>query len=562
MPLIKLVSDDPTLIAVFEQPEAGARLRLRYLLSAGDRKFFVSAYRIVDSSENANLLRLAKDHLEAIRVWHELEAEMFSRLRYSFKVSDYLPGQEIRCDFSEFERIELRKLQLAYGEVLGLEVSLARMVLASDPEFFRFSPLEDQSDAQKYIFREGRIWSSPSALTEDEWIALIAKNFSNCLPRPVQVKGNCEYTSPKQNQTNSPVSRIIGQTALKRRFAERLEVARSKGWPFPHTLIVGNEGMGRRTIAKALAMEISGAATAVHEVVPKSFADLKGALTNVTKNGGVVVPNLDALPFSIEPLVPILDLGTLDFLIGAGPSARVHSMSIPNFSLIATCRNASRVPRPLLAALSVEELDPYSGQELAAISSTQAVALGFGLEEGAAICTVGCAEATSGSVAALLKRVKRYAGTSTLSEAGLLSILKMLGISGKATKTGAGLLDDLNSMSGVEFEQWTAGLFARHGYRVKPTRVVGDHGIDLEMERAGKRVVVQCKRWSGSVGEPVIREFYGALLHAGADTGIFITTASFTLQAREFAQQKPLTLLDLNSLLHLFIHGGAIEAEP
>ena len=34
-------------------------------------------------------------------------------------------------------------------------------------------------------------------------------------------------------------------------------------------------------------------------------------------------------------------------------------------------------------------------------------------------------------------------------------------------------------MSGVEFEAWTAALFRKHGYRVKSTAVVGDHGIDL-----------------------------------------------------------------------------------
>jgi restriction endonuclease Mrr len=51
----------------------------------------------------------------------------------------------------------------------------------------------------------------------------------------------------------------------------------------------------------------------------------------------------------------------------------------------------------------------------------------------------------------------------------------------------------------------------------------------------------------------------GVLLNAKADSGIFVTTSAFSAQARQFVAQKPITLLDLRSLLDLFLHGGSVE---
>ncbi|WP_375340364.1 restriction endonuclease [Okeania sp.] len=44
-------------------------------------------------------------------------------------------------------------------------------------------------------------------------------------------------------------------------------------------------------------------------------------------------------------------------------------------------------------------------------------------------------------------------------------------------------------------------------------------------------VLFQCKRYIGSVGAPEIRDFRGAIM-GRADKGIFITTGTFTREAR------------------------------
>jgi len=63
---------------------------------------------------------------------------------------------------------------------------------------------------------------------------------------------------------------------------------------------------------------------------------------------------------------------------------------------------------------------------------------------------------------------------------------------------------------------------------VHTTAGSADHGVDLLATRAGEKVVVQCKRYRDrSVGEPVVRDLYGAMQHENADRGYYLVTAAY-----------------------------------
>jgi uncharacterized Zn finger protein (UPF0148 family) len=110
-------------------------------------------------------------------------------------------------------------------------------------------------------------------------------------------------------------------------------------------------------------------------------------------------------------------------------------------------------------------------------------------------------------------------------------------------------LDELHKLTGPKFEELIASLFKRDGYLVHRCGGSGDEGIDLILEMAETRDVVQCKRWKADVGSPVVRDFYGALMHANARHGFIITTASFSQSARAFARGKPISLISGSDIL-------------
>lgn len=113
-------------------------------------------------------------------------------------------------------------------------------------------------------------------------------------------------------------------------------------------------------------------------------------------------------------------------------------------------------------------------------------------------------------------------------------------------------MTNVNSMSGVEFELFCKQLLEKNGFTVSTTATTGDGGIDLiaisnNVFYKGK-YIIQCKRYIGSVGEPVIRDLYGVVMAERANKGILITTGTFTNSAITFSKGKQIELIDGDSL--------------
>lgn len=111
-------------------------------------------------------------------------------------------------------------------------------------------------------------------------------------------------------------------------------------------------------------------------------------------------------------------------------------------------------------------------------------------------------------------------------------------------------VEDLQDLSPKEFEDMVVELYTAMGHKAKRTGATGDHGVDVVVQaNNGEKWVVQCKRWRGTVGEPVVRDFHGVMQHEKADKGAVITTGKFTLQAKEWAKGKPITLVEGDEFL-------------
>ena len=113
-------------------------------------------------------------------------------------------------------------------------------------------------------------------------------------------------------------------------------------------------------------------------------------------------------------------------------------------------------------------------------------------------------------------------------------------------------LDQLYALSPQEFEQYTAQLFRRKGYRVSLRGQKGDLGVDLELIKpGGKRAIVQCKRYQNHIEPKIVRELYGTLVHERAAHAFLVTTAAISDAAREWAEFKPMTLIDGETLVQI-----------
>lgn len=126
------------------------------------------------------------------------------------------------------------------------------------------------------------------------------------------------------------------------------------------------------------------------------------------------------------------------------------------------------------------------------------------------------------------------------------------------------ILSKIKSCSPAFFENLVVELLVKMGYggtikeAGKSIGRSGDEGIDgiIKEDRLGLDIIyIQAKRWENVVGRPEIQKFVGALAGQGAKKGVFITTARFTSDAREYQpkNETKIVLIDGDQLADLMI---------
>ena len=114
------------------------------------------------------------------------------------------------------------------------------------------------------------------------------------------------------------------------------------------------------------------------------------------------------------------------------------------------------------------------------------------------------------------------------------------------------LLEEIKKISPADFEKLCQRLLRESGFiQVEVTGRSGDGGIDGRgIVKIGGflsfRVIFQCKRYKGSVSSKDIREFKGTMV-GRAEKGLFITTGTFTREAKEEASRDGAPPIDLVS---------------
>jgi HJR/Mrr/RecB family endonuclease len=123
---------------------------------------------------------------------------------------------------------------------------------------------------------------------------------------------------------------------------------------------------------------------------------------------------------------------------------------------------------------------------------------------------------------------------------------------------------NLMSLSPTEFEALIQNLFTTMGLEAKQTRPSRDGGVDCVAYDPrpifGGKVVIQAKRYRHTVGVSAVRDLFGTLQNEGASKGILVTTSGYGSASFEFAQNKPIELINGAQLLFLLLEHAGVEA--
>lgn len=117
-------------------------------------------------------------------------------------------------------------------------------------------------------------------------------------------------------------------------------------------------------------------------------------------------------------------------------------------------------------------------------------------------------------------------------------------------KTG---MNEIDMMTGHDFEQYLYYLYKRKGYKVRKTKAVGDFGADLILfnPKEREKIVVQAKRYKRNVGIKAVQEVIGSIKHYDADYGWVVTNSRFTQSAIELAKSNNIRMVNRDNLIRI-----------
>ena len=106
-------------------------------------------------------------------------------------------------------------------------------------------------------------------------------------------------------------------------------------------------------------------------------------------------------------------------------------------------------------------------------------------------------------------------------------------------------------MSPPEFEVYCADELRQCGWNARVTTQSGDQGVDIIAEKNGVRVVLQCKLYTGAVGNKSVQEVVAARAHERAHYGVVVSNSRYTKAAEQLAATNEIKLIHYRDLMNL-----------
>jgi Holliday junction DNA helicase RuvB len=204
----------------------------------------------------------------------------------------------------------------------------------------------------------------------------------------------------------------IGQKGIKENLKVLLRAAKERNHPPEHVLFYGPPGLGKTTLAHLIAKETASQLKATSGPAIEKVGDLASILTNLSPGDMLFIDEIHRLNKTIEEvLYPAMENGSLDIVIGKGPSARTVQLELPPFTLIAATTRIAMLSSPLRSRFSggTFRLEFYSDKEIQEIIKRSAKLLGLDIDDKSSEKIAKRSRFTPRTANFLLKRVRDLA---------------------------------------------------------------------------------------------------------------------------------------------------------
>ncbi len=255
--------------------------------------------------------------------------------------------------------------------------------------------------------------------------ALEGSGGKGCAEGP---EGNLEVSLRPNSLTE-----FVGQRRVVDDLRVTLTAARQRGEAPDHVLFSGPPGLGKTSLARILATELSTRLISTSGPALEKPRDLVGLLTQLEPGDVFFIDEVHRVPKAVEEyLYTAMEDRQVDLTLDSGPHARMVTLRLEPFTLVGATTREGLLTAPFRARFGLlHRLDPYPTEDLITIVQRLAKLLDVELSETSAQLLAERSRGTPRIVGRLLRRTRDLAqvrGSAPIDEALTKESLRRLGI--------------------------------------------------------------------------------------------------------------------------------------
>jgi len=276
-----------------------------------------------------------------------------------------------------------------------------------------------------------------------------------------QSKINQTYSRPKN------FKEFIGQDQIKSLLRIAIDASILRKEPLDHTLLYGQPGLGKTTLAFLIAYEMNTKCKVANASAIERPRDIVGLLLGLKEGEVLFIDEIHRLNRLTEELLySAMEDFRLDLTSGANRGTRCRTINLPRFTLVGATTKLASISAPLRDRFGItQKIDFYSNDELQKIILNFSRLISIDIDYEASITLSKISRGTPRIALRLLKRVRDYAQVIKKTNFISCDLLKKALNSQKIDEKGLDYLDrkylsflKLNNNRPIGLDAIAAGL--------------------------------------------------------------------------------------------------------
>jgi len=204
---------------------------------------------------------------------------------------------------------------------------------------------------------------------------------------------------------------FIGQEKLKSLLRIAIDASVYRNEPLEHTLLYGQPGLGKTTLAFLIASEMNTKCRVATAPAIERPRDIVGLLLGLKEGEVLFIDEIHRLnKLTEELLYSAMEDFRLDLTIGANRGARCRTINLPRFTLIGATTKLASISAPLRDRFGLsQKIEFYTYDELKLIIVNFSRLININLDEEASYNLAKISRGTPRIALRLLRRVRDYA---------------------------------------------------------------------------------------------------------------------------------------------------------